>query len=143
MPKYTRPQNINTLQDPSSIDCVRYNLLAGADKIVNVGPKLIPIQIAGGYTTNVSGTPVALPVLGKNLAIYNNSGTVGTVTIGNVSTITSQAIGASDTMGNVGIPCKPNDWTYLSMGINQYIISSAATIFVYIIEDSSHIAQEL
>lgn len=139
--KINRVLDIAFLQDPLSIKSNEYNPQSGGQKSLAVGPHLIPIQINGGYKTDVS-TVTALPILGANLAIYNNSGTVGTVTIGNSSSITSQAIGVADTNGNVGVACAPNTYTYLSMGYNQWIISSAATLIVYIIEDPTRIAQE-
>ena len=66
---------------------------------------------------------------------------MGSIVIGN-NAITSLAPGAVDAFGNVGVPCPPNAWTYLSMSYNQYVISSAATLLTYIIEDSTWINQE-
>lgn len=141
MVKYQRTIDNAFLNSPYDSAATEYNPASGGQKSLIVGPRLIPIQIAGGYTT----TPVtvtALPYLGALLAIYNNAGTAGSVTTGKTSTLTSQAIGASDVNGNVGVACQPNAWTYLSMGANQYIITSAATLFVYIIEDPTKITQE-
>ena len=141
MAKNNRVININNLQDPNGIVAVEYNPPSGGQKSLIVGPKLIPISLNGSYTTTVTSA-TALPYLGANIAVYNNTSTVGVVTIGNASTITSQAIGASDASGNVGIACAPNSYTYLSMGNNQWIIASASTLFVYIMEDPTYIAQE-
>ncbi len=77
-----------------------------------------------------------------NLAVYNNAGAVGSITIGNTPSLASQAVGTSNTSGNVGCACPPNAWTYLSMGNNQWVISSAATLIVYIIEDSTWISAQ-
>lgn len=129
------------VNSPHDVKSIEHNPASGGQKSLPVGPHLLPIQIAGGYTTDVSSAAKALPFIGANLAIYNNAGTVGTVTIGGAG-VTSQLIGVSDVNGNVGVACKPNDWTYLSMGYNQWIISSAATLFVYIIEDPTRIIQE-
>jgi len=143
MAKYVRSIPSTVVADPNSIDSTSYNFQSGGKKNLPVGPHLIPIPTSStSWTTVVNAAPVGLPKLGLNLAIYNNAGTVGTVTIGNTPTITSQAIGISDAVGNVGVPCPPNSWTYLSMGINQWIVSSAATLFVYIIEDSTFISKE-
>lgn len=145
MAKINRAIDTATLQDPYQIDSVEYNWQSGGKKSLTVGPHLIPIPIvtAGtpGWTTNVSGTAVAIPYLGANLAIYNNAGTAGSITIGWVG-VTSQAIGAVDANGNAGVACPPNAWTYLSMGNNQYVISSASTLITYIIEDSTKLIQE-
>ena len=141
MAKFNRVIDNATLQDPNQIKSIEYNPQSGGQKSLAVGPHLIPIPIAGGlFTTNVT-TATAIPYLGANLAIYNSTGTVGTVTIGGIG-VTSQAIGVSDVNGNVGTACAPNSYTYLSMGYNQYIIASAATLFVYLIEDPTQIQRE-
>ena len=145
MAKNIRTVDISALQDPLQIKAIEYNPAAGAQKSLPIGPHLLPIPIVTAGTptwkTDVS-TVTALPLIGMNLAIYNNAGAAGSITIGNTSGLTSQAIGASDANGNVGVACPPNAWTYLSMGANQWIISSAATLIVYIIEDPTSIARE-
>ena len=145
MAKINRVLDNKTLQDPFQIEAIEYNPSSGGKKHIEVGPYLIPIPIVSGgsptWTTNVSAA-TALPKFGMNLAIYNNSSSAASVTIGNASTITSQAIGAVDASGNAGIALKANDWTYLSMGYNQWIISSASTVIVYIIDDPTKLAQE-
>ena len=140
MAKINRVVDNNFLQDPMQIEAVQNNPASGGKKVLPVGPKLNPIQISGGYTTNVTAL-TALPALGLNLAIYNNAGTAASVTIGG-STTTSLAIGATDANGNVGVALPPNSWTNLSMGNNQFIIASAATVIVYIVEDPTRLAQE-
>lgn len=143
--KFNRVLDIRFLQDPYQIKSVEYNPASGGQKSLTVGPRLLPIPIvtAGSatYTTNVT-TATALPTKGMNLAIYNNSGTAASITVGQDSTVTSQAIGASDTNGNVGVALPANAWSYLSPGNNQWIIASAATVIVYIIEDPTSIQQE-
>ena len=141
MAKNNRVIDMQSLQDPSQIKSAEYNPAAGAEKALIVGPRLLPIQIAGGWKTNVT-TATAIPFLGANLAIYNNAATAGSITVGQDGTIASQAIGAVDANGNVGVACPANAWSYLSMGANQWIIGSAATLIVYIIEDPTRIAQE-
>ena len=127
----------------SGMDAVslEYNPASGGQKSLIVGPRLIPIQISSGYTTNVTAA-TAIPYLGACLAIYNNSGTAGAVTVGQSSAVTSQAIGVSDANGNVGVACAPNSYTYVSMGNNQWIIGSAATLIVYVIEDPTRFNQQ-
>lgn len=143
--KNQRVVDIAFLNSGQDIVSIEYNPASGGQKSLIVGPRLIPISIvAGGVpsrTTNVT-TATAIPYLGANLAIYNNSGTAGSVTVGQNSTVTSQAIGASDTNGNVGVACAPNAYTYLSMGNNQWIIGSAATLIVYVIEDPTKFIQQ-
>jgi len=123
---------------------IEYNPASGGQKSLTVGPRLLPIPIvtAGtpGLTTDCSGK-VILPFLGAILAIYNNAGAAGSVTISPASA-NSLAIGATDSAGNVGVACPPNAWTYISAGNNQYIVTSAATLIVYIIEDPTKLIQE-
>lgn len=144
MAKLNRVIDNNFLQDPDQIKSVEYNPASGGQKALIVGPRLLPIPIAPGGVATWTTTPTtitALPYLGANIAVYNNSGSVGSIVIGG-STITTLAPGVFDASGNVGVPCPPNAWTYLSMSNNQYVITSAATLLVYIIEDPTRIAQE-
>lgn len=124
---------------------MEYNPASGGQKSLTVGPRYLPIPIVSGgvpaWKTNVT-TATGLPVPGMILAIYNNSGTAGSVTVGQSAAVTSQAIGAVDANGNVGVACTPNAWTYLSMGNNQWIIGSEATLIVYIMEDPTRFVQQ-
>lgn len=145
MAKNIRNQPSYATQDPSSIASIEYNPASGAEKNVEVGPHLMPIPkvTAGvlGYTTNATVATV-LPTLGKSLAIYNNAATVGSITLGEDNTITSLAVGATDANGHVGIPCAPNAWTRLSCGMQNWVIASAATLLVFMLDDDSSIKQE-
>jgi hypothetical protein len=140
MAKLNRVIDNNFLQDPSQIVAVEYNPASGGQKALIVGPRLLPIPIAGGWTTTPTAA-TALPYLGANIAVYNNASAVGSIVIGG-STIVTLAPGVVDGSGNVGVACPPNAWTYLSMSNNQYVITSAATLLVYIMEDPTRIAQE-
>jgi hypothetical protein len=141
MAKNNRAIDIKFLQDPSQIDSIEYNPASGGQKTLTVGPRLLPIPLSSTTWTTTPTTRTALPLLGLNLAVYNNAGAVGSVVIGG-STIVTLAPGAIDASGNVGVPCPPNAWTYLSMSNNQYVITSAATLLVYIMEDPTWIVQE-
>lgn len=121
-------------------ESIKYNPFSGADKIVSVGPHLLPIPTSSGYTTNVT-TATALPVLGASIAVYNNSSTAYAITIGDVG-ITAQAIGAVDANGNAGVACTPNAWTYLSMGNHLWVAANNAALIVYMIEDATSIIQQ-
>lgn len=124
--------------DPSSVSNLTYNKAAGAQKNTEVGCFRKPLKDdAGAYTTDASSDPLVLPAKGKNLAVYNNSNAVGSITLGDDSTVASQAPGAVDANGNPGIPCKPNDWTFIACGEKRFVISSAATLLVFLIEDDS------
>lgn len=140
--KLQRVVDIKFINSGSDVVSIEYNPASGAQKSLIVGPRLLPIPTGlGTWKTNITAA-TALPALGLNLAIYNNSGTAGSVTVGQDATVTSQAIGAVDANGNVGVACAPNSYTYVSMGYNQWIIGSAATLIAYIIEDPTMIIKE-
>lgn len=129
-------------RDPSAVELLTYNEKSGARKSLAVGPALIPLgDGAGGYTTNASTARRVLPNAGSQLAIYNNAAVVGSVTIGDV-TVTSQAPGAVQTSGSnvfVGVPVPAQSWVYLSSAQWQYVIASAATMLVFLIDDPTYI----
>jgi hypothetical protein len=130
------------IQDPSTISNLEYSDAAGSKKVSEVGRHLLPIgDGAGGLTTNAT-TARILPKQGACLAVYNNAGAVGAITLGNDNTVTAQAPGAVDTNGNPGVACAPNAWTYIACSNQQWVIASAATLLVYLIDDNSYIRQE-
>lgn len=132
-------------RDPSIVDLLMYNEKSGARKSINVGQTLIPLgDGAGGFTTNASTAPRILPSAGRNLAIYNNAGAVGAVTVGD-NTMTAQAPGAVQVSGSnvfVGVPCPPNAWTYLSAAQWNYVAATAATLLVFLIDDDTYIVAQ-
>jgi len=135
----------NNVQDTSTIANLTYNEMAGAQKNTDVGRYLVPIpwNNAGviAYTTDATAAK-ALSKNGANIAVYNNSGVVQSVTFGKDATVVSLGVGATDAAGNVGVVCMPNEWTYLSSGDRSWVISSSATLLVYIIYDETSIKQE-
>jgi len=144
MAKNIRQLNGYSVQDPASIDNVEYNPMSGAQKVTEVGRHLLPIPTgAGTWTTTPNSAAQALPNLGINLAVYNNTATVQSITLGYANTVASLAPGAIDSNGNVGIALAPNSWNYIACGMQNYVITSAATVLVYIIDDTSYIRQEV
>lgn len=128
----------DAIVDSHSIESLGYNLSAGGFKNVNVGPKLKPLQSdATTYTTNAT-TAIDLGQRGKMLAVYNNAGAVGSVTTSDVA-IANLGPGVTDASGRVGVACPPNAWTYIAMGDDVFVIASAATLLVYLIEDDSYL----
>jgi hypothetical protein len=128
-------------RDPSAIELLSWSEKAGSRKSSEVGRALIPLgNGAAGFTTDAS-TPRILPSAGLNLAIYNNAGAVGAVTVGD-NTMTPQAPGAVQVSGTnvfVGVPCQPNAWTYLAAAQWNWVASTAATLLVFIIDDPTFI----
>lgn len=131
-------------RDPSSIDAITYNEKAGARKVAEVGRALIPLgDGAGGFTTDAS-TRRILPSPGKNLAIYNNSGTVQAVSVGDV-TVLANAPGVVQISGTnqfVGVPVMPNGWLYLAAAQWSYVITTSATLLVFLIDDPTFIQMQ-
>lgn len=136
----------NKVQDPSTIANHTYNEMSGAQKNTEVGRHLQPLRINATTWSTDATTAVKLPEKGRNLAVYNNAGAVGSITLGDATyPPTSQAPGAvqATTEGrNVGIACPPNDWTYIACGDQDQVIASAATLLVYLIDDPTSIKQE-
>lgn len=120
-----------TAKDQGLIENIIFNDPAGGQKNVSVGPVLEPIFANGAYTTNLTS---ATPVYGCNLAVYNNSGSLHTITFGD-SGVTVLGPGATNSSGFVGVPCPPNQWTYLSAGENTHAIASSAALLVFRIRD--------
>lgn len=130
-------------QDPSTIAAHTYNEPAGARKSAEVGRHLLPLNSGGTPTTNA--TTAIVVGKGKNLAVYNNSNAVGSITLGDSNNVpTAQAPGAvqASTTQNVGIACAPNAWTYIALADQDQVIASAATLLVYLIDDPTSIKQE-
>lgn len=146
MSKNIRQNQGFQVYDPSAIDNLEFNAAAGSHKISEVGRHLLPIPyVSGGsvaYTTQANAAPVILPILGTNLAVYNNSGSLASLTLGEDNTITSLAAGTTDASGHVGIPLAPNSWTYIASASQQWVITSAATVLVFMIDDTTGIKQE-
>lgn len=134
-------------QDPSTIAAHTYNEASGAQKNMEVGRHLMPLQTgASTWSTQANSAAVILPSKGRCLAVYNNAAAVGSITLGDTQfPPTSQAPGvvqATTNGRNVGIACPPNDWTYIACGDQDQVIASAATLLVYLIDDPTSIKTE-
>lgn len=131
----------NSVQDPGAIDVLEYNNASGAMKVSENGRHLLPLPtptVGNGYTTTPT-TAYALPGAGRNLAVYNSTGTAGSITFGTDNTVTALAGGTTDSAGRVGLPCPGNSWSYFAGGYSNWVISSASTLFVFLINDDSSI----
>lgn len=98
-----------------------FNQYAGGLKVV--GPIVGYLQVLGAANT------LKRVETGSVIALYNNSGTAAFVKIGDPATLTAPTGGAD------GICLKPNDYTIISVGPNQGLIASAATVFAYLVVD--------
>jgi hypothetical protein len=131
----------NNAQDEAAIANFSYSQSMGGVKVGEVGKHLLPLPtptVGNGYTTNPS-TAYALPGAGKNLAVYNSSGTVAAITFGTDNTVTALAAGATDSSGRVGLPCAPNQFSYFASGYNNWVISGSSSLLVFIIDDQTSI----
>ncbi len=134
------------VQDPATLHNLEYSNSSGAKKVAEVGRHLLPIPYKSAPTvisfkTDVS-TATQLPSMGRCLAVYNNAGAVGSITLGEDGTVVSLAPGTTDAAGHVGIPCPPNAWTYIACDNQNWVISSAATLLTFLIDDGTSIKQE-
>lgn len=137
--KIYRTTNGNAVEDPSNAANLTYNEASGAFKNIDVGPFLKPIFTNGTYTTNATASTRLKT--GISFAIYNNSGAVQAVTFSDAA-IPALGPGVTDVDGNVGIPCKPNDWTYLSNYEKPFIITNSANLLVFITQDDTYITSQ-
>src|SRR5271170_1553333 len=147
------PTNVRTVPgsntlDPQAIANNQYNDAAGSQKVSEVGIHALPFPyISGGalaYTTNLT-TARPLPKKGMGLAVYNNSGTVEAITLGESATspAAALAVGVTDANGHVGVPCTPNDWTYIATGTKTWVVSNSASLLVFLISDNSEIVNQM
>ena len=131
--------NGNLVQDPGAIDILTYSDQVGASKVSENGRSLVPLgNGAGGYTTDAT-TARILPSAGRNLAIFNNSAVVYSVTVSNSGATAALAVGATDASGNVGVACAPNAYTYVACNQNNWVKTNNALLIVYLIDDSTSI----
>jgi hypothetical protein len=147
------PVNIRTVPgsnvlDPAAIVNNQYSDAAGSQKVSEVGRHNLPFPyISGGttaYTTNLT-TALPLPKKGMGLAVYNNSSTVHSITLGESVTSPAAALaaGVTDASGHVGVPCTPNVWTYIATGTKNWVIADSASLLVFLISDNSEIVNQI
>lgn len=122
------PKNQATLA-PGDISAIVFAPRSAANKNLPVGPELKKQPGVAIITAIDASTGISIPP-GSLLSIYNN-GALAWVTM------SQSAIGVAPSGLATGIPLKANDWTYLSMGENGYIRTSAATVGVYVISDET------
>jgi|SRR5580698_5141550 hypothetical protein len=147
------PENVRTVPgfnnlDPNAIENNTYNDAAGSRKVSEVRRHCLPFPyISGGslaYTTNLT-TARPLPKKGMGLAVYNNSGAVQSVTLGESATSPASALaaGVTDANGHVGVPCIPNAWTYIATGTKTWVVADSASLLVFLISDNSEIVNQM
>jgi len=109
--------------DQGSIGAIEHSLQAGAHKTIPAG---------WSRTSYLGDTSTAKAILkGTNVAIYNNSGSTAFVSFYPAGS----AVAANAT---AGVPVPPNNYVYLNSGDNDFIISSAATVLAYTMQDETN-----
>jgi len=130
------------ITDPSNINNLTYNEASGGFKNLNIGPFLKPIFLAATNSYTTDATTARSVRKGSIIAVYNNSSVLGAITCGDSPTMTALAAGATDSNGNVGIPCPPNAWTYIATNDKQFIKTTAITLLTFIVEDETYITSQ-
>lgn len=133
-------RNSKKTHDPHSVVNNTYSEQSGAEKNISVGHVLKPLNANAPATATTNASAGLAVLMGTQLAIYNNAGAVGAVTVRSAPGA-SLAPGAVDaTTGEVGVPCQPNAWTYVSVWDKAYVITSAATLLVFQIADDTDVS---
>jgi hypothetical protein len=139
--KKIRQMKGQTHEDVLNAGALTFNRQSSGQKNMPVGPHLRPHKnSSGSFTTNF--TAVQALKLGTLLAVYNNSGTVQALTLSDDGAVAALAAGATNPGGDVGIACKPNDWTYISAYDKRFARADSANLFVYIVADDTYITNE-
>jgi hypothetical protein len=136
--KFVRKQNSEAVEDAANVSALTYNRYAGAFKNLEVGPMLEPLDNgSGGFTTNATAAKGVRK--GSTIAVYNNGGTLQSLTLGTSIAVAALAAGVADANGQVGYPCRPNDWTYLNSGEFGFLIANSANLMVFVIRDDTNV----
>lgn len=140
--KNIRQNDGNATEDPASIANLTYNEASGSSKQVPAGSVLKPIYLAATNSYTTDATTARSIRKGSSLYIYNNSGTAYSVTFGKDAAMVALAIGAVDANGNVGIPCKANEWTYVGSFDNNWVRTNNAALIVLVLEDETYLSSQ-
>lgn len=138
--KVFRQKNGQATEDPANITNLAYNEQSGGVKNLIAGPHLKPLK-SDTPTPTTDATTIASLRKGSMVAVFNKSAsTVYSVKFTDNALAIASAAGIVDGDGNVGIPCAPLEWTYLSNYNKQYVISENANLVVFLIDDDSYIS---
>lgn len=86
-----------------------------------------------------SGGPLALPNMGRNLAVFNKDTSAHAITLGEDNTTVPLAIGVTDADGHVGIPCTAGEWTYIAAASQTWVITDSNKLVVFLIDDDTYL----
>ena len=93
-------------------------------------------------TATVAGVALSAPTVGTTgwgtaAAVTTAGSTIGpsgVIRVGDITVVSGPA-GSVDANGNVSIPCKPNDWTYINTYNQDFIVTNASTVLCFIVQD--------
>jgi hypothetical protein len=134
----------NQALDSGTIANIGFNEAAGVHKVAQAGLKLKPLPLTGTtFTTDASTIRKIQP--GSTLALFNNNTTVAAFRLSKKEDAAALAAGAVDNtagdgFGDVGVPVAAGAWHYTNAVDCDNIITSAATLLVFLVEDESRVA---
>lgn len=137
----------NQALDSGAVANTGFNEAAGVHKVAQAGLKLKPLPLTATTFTTDASTARKFPDKGMAIAIYNNAAAVGSFRLSKAAAPASLAPGATDPgtdpavagFGEVGVPVPANSWFYTNSYDAATIITSAATMLVFLVEDESRI----
>ena len=133
-------RNATENHDPSSVVSIAYNEPAGAIKTAEVGLRLKPFLVdaeTGEYTTDFS--TIRRVGKGVSLAIFNTSTNALAITVTDLEGQAALAPGATNTEGDVGIPCTPQAWTHIATFDKTLAIAESDDLLVFIVKDNTRV----
>lgn len=121
--------------DAQSVGNNCYNDYAGAQKNLNIGPKLLPIKL--GETTWTTDASVARQfVAGTSIYVFNTNTLTETIAFGKTQDLaTPMGVGDVDAEGNVAIPVIGEDWSHFSLGEDTWVRTSSSNVKVFVVQD--------
>jgi hypothetical protein len=141
--KKIRQMKGSTVEDVLNAASLTFNRASGGQKNLGVGPHLKPLLVdpaTNTYSTDATTARTLRP--GVLLAIFNKGSSVYSVTLGSDTSVAALAVGVTNSNGEVGIPCKPGDWTYLSTFDKRTVITNNNNLVVFVVEDDTYIVDE-
>jgi hypothetical protein len=138
--KKVRSNQNRQSQDPSSIALLSYNNQTGAQKNMEMGHHLVPIQTGTATYTTDASTLRAIP-MGVTLAIYNPTAGALSATLSKNNAATLLAVGATNAEGDVGMALAPNSYTYVASFDKDRVITSGG-VYTYIVADDTIITDQ-
>jgi hypothetical protein len=129
--------------DEGHIQQAIFNSHSGAQKNLDVGPWHIGITYvnAGVVSYTTDATTARVVGRGVQLAVFNNTAGVLPIRVSREATPVLGAVGAVGEDFSV-VPCKPYDWTHISTGQFDKVLTGSANLLVYVVADDTLIEKK-